>query len=343
MKKLSTRPTIKGVRRKAVNAGESNLIETSLLQDQQSLPLVIKPTLEGVNLTAWVANHRDWIENHLLQHGGLLFRGFAVNDVTDLEAFLQTLSGQLLDYSYRSTPRTVVNGKIYTSTEYPANQTIPLHNEMSYSRQYPLQIAFASLLVASEGGATPIADSRKVFQKIPPEIRDKFAQKQVMYVRNYGEGLDLHWHTVFQTTYKEEVEQYCRQAGIEFEWRDNDSLRTRQVCQAVATHPKTGDSVWFNQAHLFHVSNLKPEMQDFLLSTLGKENLPRQTYYGDGTAIELSVLAKIREVYNQETIIFSWQQGDILLLDNMLAAHGRTPFVGERKVVVGMAEAFTGN
>ncbi len=29
-----------------------------------------------------------------------------------------------------------------------------------------------------------------------------------------------------------------------------------------------------------------------------------------------------------------------MMLDNMLVAHGRAPFVGPRKVVVGMAELF---
>jgi alpha-ketoglutarate-dependent taurine dioxygenase len=112
------------------------------------------------------------------------------------------------------------------------------------------------------------------------------------------------------------------------------------VCQAVATHPDTGDVVWFNQAHLFHVSSLPPAVRDSLLSSYTEENLPRNVYYGDGTRIELPVLDSIREAYRQETITFPWQEGDVLMLDNMLAAHGRTPFVGARKVVVGMAEAF---
>ena len=106
-----------------------------------------------------------------------------------------------------------------------------------------------------------------------------------MYVRNYVQGLDFQWENVFQTTDKSEVESYCRNARIEYEWKDQNSLRTRQVCQAVAAHPKTGEMVWFNQAHLFHISSLKAEVGESLLTMIKEEDLPRNALYGDGSKI----------------------------------------------------------
>ncbi len=332
----------KTTRRQAVKLSSTELVKVELLQPEQPLPLVIQPVVEGINLVTWAANNRDAIATWLLQQGGLLFRNFGIREVVQFEQFIQTLSGTLLDYSYRSTPRSQVSGKIYTSTEYPANQSIPLHNEMAYSLSWPMKIWFCCLKSAQQGGETPIVDSRKIFQQIDPKIKDKFIKRKVMYVRNYSDNLDLSWENVFQTKNKLEVENYCRSAGIEFEWKDDGKhLRTRQVCQAVATHPKTGEIVWFNQAHLFHVSSLNSEVRQTLLSTVKEEDLPRNAYYGDGSPIEDSVLDEIREIYQQEAVIFPWLEGDVLMLDNMLTAHGRKPFIGSRKVVVGMAEPFS--
>src|SRR5215217_4210033 len=109
--------------------------------------------------------------------------------IGDFEELLTRISGELVDYSYRSTPRTRVSGKIYTSTSYPAHQTIPLHNEMSYSRQWPMIIGFLCVEPSPEGGETPLADSREVFAQIDPAVREEFSRKQVMYVRNYDDDL----------------------------------------------------------------------------------------------------------------------------------------------------------
>jgi alpha-ketoglutarate-dependent taurine dioxygenase len=284
-------------------------------------------------------NPFDWVhENYLLKHGGILLRNFNINSVSEFNRMVQRLSPNLLDYVYRSTPRTKLGGKIYTATEYPADRIIPLHNENAYSRSWPNKIFFFSVIIASEGGETPIADSRNVYKKIDPQIKDKFEKYGVMYTRNYTKGIDLNWQEVFQTEEKAEVEKYCQENNIEFEWKaEIPELTTRQTCQATLLHPVTREPVWFNQAHLFHISSLDEASRLSLIKELGEENIPRNASYGNRDPLEGEVLDHIREVYNHEKIKFKWHKGDIMILDNLLMAHGREAYKGERKVAVAMA------
>ncbi len=331
LKKLGT------IKRQPLTSTSEQWIKTEQLSDH-TLPLVVTPTIDGLDLISWAKNNQNWLKEQLVKHGGILFRNCNVKTIDSFQEFIASISSELLDYTYRSTPRSQVNGKIYTSTEYPANQSIPQHHEMAYSRNWPMKIWFFCVTASETGGETPITDGRRVFARIPNKIKNKFIEKKVMYVRNYGGGLDLTWENVFQTDNKEEVENICRQRGIEWEWKGDNRLTTRQICQAIATHPETGDTVWFNQAHLFHISSLPSQIQELLLESLGEAGLPRNSYYGDGSPIEESFLDEIRAIYEQEMVAFPWQEGDILMLDNMLATHGRNPFTGSRKVVVGMAE-----
>lgn len=325
-------------RRRAVGGAPSDLVSMGPLPGGGPLPLLVQAATDGVDLAAWASGRRAELEPLLRQHGGLLFRGFGLRTPAELERLVRALCGELLEYTYRSTPRTQVHGEIYTSTEYPADQSIPMHNEMSYSRSWPRQIFFCCATAAPSGGETPIADSRRVFRRIPPEVRERFARLGVCYVRNYGEGIDLPWQDVFQTSDRAAVEAFCRDAGLELEWRGADGLRTRQVCQATAVHPETGEDLWFNQAHLFHVSSLPPALRESLLASTAEEDLPRNALYGDGSPLEPEALGAVREAYDAESVVFPWNEGDVLWLDNMLTAHGRRPYAGPRKVLVGMAE-----
>ena len=334
MKKLGSLQPVK------IKSASASLVRTQPLHPGCALPLLIQATVAGLKLEKWCAGNKDFLEEKLLEHGAVLFRNFIVGSANEFEGVIEAVSGSLLKYTYQSTPRTRVEGKIYTSTEYPPDQSIPMHNEMSYSRSWPLKLWFFCKKAAPEGGHTPLADSRKVYENIDPEVRECFRRRRVMYVRNYGTTLDLPWQQVFQTEEKGEVERFCRGAGIEIEWRDGDRLKTWQICQAVADHPKLGTRLWFNQAHLFHVSSLQAEIRESLLASISEEELPRNSFYGDGSSIETGVLDHIRRVYDEQQARFPWQDNDVVLVDNMLTAHGRTPYSGSRNVLVGMAEPY---
>lgn len=314
-------------------------LPADLLELQPGLPLRLSPRAPGCGLDDAATALRALVDQHLETAGGLLLHGFADPGVAGFQAFAGSFGHPLLNYEFGSTPRSRVTADgVYTSTEYPARQWIPLHNEQAYTCDWPMRIWFYCAQAAEEGGETPIADSRQVFARIDPALRRRFAERRLSYVRNYGNGLDVAWQQVFDTEDRATVERFCAARGITCEWKADGELRTHQLCQGVAQHPRTGDWVWFNQAHLFHVSALEPEMREVLLETVGEEDLPRNVFYGDGAPLEDSALDEIRGVLDECRILFPWSTGDILLLDNMLTAHGRAPFKGPRKVVVAMTE-----
>jgi alpha-ketoglutarate-dependent taurine dioxygenase len=327
--------------KKPIRLSERELVKSSYLDATGEFPVVIEPNIDDVNLICWISSNREYIEKELLRCGAILFRGFDINSADQFDQFARNMSFELLDYVERAAPRSQVTGRIYTSTEYPASQRIPLHHEMSYSHNWPTKIFFYCARSAEKGGQTPIANDRKIYKLLPSDIKQRFIEKKVMYIRNYGEGVDLPWQEAFQTTDRSKVEAYCRKSGMDIEWVDGTRLRTRQIRQAVATHPKTLDIVWFNHAHMFHLSNLEPAVRESLLSQFRDDELPRNAFYGDGSRIESSILDEIRGIYQNAAVIFPWQTGDILLLDNFLTSHGREPYEGARTVLVAMAELFT--
>jgi alpha-ketoglutarate-dependent taurine dioxygenase len=316
----------------------SGVVEVRPLLATHNLPVLIRATVGGLDLPRWARANRAMIDAHLLAAGAILFRGVQTLSLEAFRQFMAAVSDMPMEYRYRSTPRHAVSPGVYTSTEYPRSQTIPLHNEMAYAREWPGRIAFYCRTPATRGGATPICDSRAVFAGIPAATRRRFVDRGVMYVRHYQPGIDLSWQDVFQTEDRTKVEAYCRSHDIEFVWLDGECLVTRQVCQAAATHPQTGEQVWFNQAHLFHVTALDPRLREALLAEHGEDKLPRHACYGDGTPIDPDDLTEIRAAYDRAAVSFPWEQGDVLLLDNLLAAHGREPFEGPREVVVAMAD-----
>ncbi|HEY0603115.1 MAG TPA: TauD/TfdA family dioxygenase [Herpetosiphonaceae bacterium] len=326
----------RGTREAAVSSDA--LVQIRPLREGEPLPLLITPTVAGVSLVEWAASHRDLIQSHLHTHGGILFRGFAVDLLQEFETFIAAVSNGALTYEERSSPRSQVRGNIYTSTDHPASQSIFLHNEQSYNLSFPLRILFACVTAAQSGGATPIADVRAIYQRLDPAIRQKFIEKQYMYVRNFGDGFGLSWQEAFQTDDKARLEEYCRTNGIDVEWKGENRLRTRQIRPAVARHPVTGELAWFNHATFFHISTLDAATQTALRAAFDDEDLPNNTFYGDGTPIEPEVMETLRSLYEEATVRFTWQVGDVLMLDNMLTAHARDPFVGPRKILTGMAD-----
>ncbi len=287
---------------------------------------------------AWLTDNLPAIRAELLDAGCLLVRGLPVASTGDFAVARDVLLPRRANYKEKATPRSDFGEGVFSSTDLPAAQPIRLHNENSYTLDFPGVLLFGCLTAPAEGGATTVGDMREALRLLPAELRERFERTGWLLVRNFSEMAGLPWHKSFATDDPKVVEEYCRDNTIGYEWLDEDTLRTRQRRSAVITHPVTGERSWFNHVAFWHQWTLDPDVRDILVETYGEDGLPFATYVGDGTALTKDEVDQLNAVYDQVTMRESWQAGDLMLVDNILCAHGREAFDGDRKIVVGMGD-----
>ncbi|WP_131743033.1 TauD/TfdA family dioxygenase [Actinomadura roseirufa] len=302
-----------------------------------TLPHVIESG--GTDLTKLIEHDRPRLREQLRVHGALLFRGFPIGGVEGFQPVVEALSGEPpLQYAERSSPRSSIKGNVYTSTDYPPDEEIFFHNESSYQDSWPRLLYFYCATPPDTQGATPLADSRLIYRAVDPAVREEFERRGWMVVRNFHAPFGVPWRQAFNTGDRAEVEEYCRRHRIECEWLADDHLRTRAVRAATHRHPDTGAPVWFNHATFFHHTTLPADVRAGLLAVLDEDDLPTNTYFGDGGPIPAATLDHLRDCYRAHQVRFDWRQDDVLVIDNMLTAHAREPYTGPRRIAVAMAE-----
>ncbi|HMQ62462.1 MAG TPA: TauD/TfdA family dioxygenase [Flavilitoribacter sp.] len=291
-------------------------------------------------LPALFTEQHPEIKKILLDTGAILFKSFGIDSPAKLQRCIEAFPGSPVNYVGGNSPRTNLEGKVYTSTEQAAHSHISLHNELSYAHTWPRYIFFCCEKPAEEGGFTIIADSRRILSDLPASVSDSFRGKGVSYIRNLhgGAGAGPSWQGTFETEQPENVEHFCRENDIRFEWKDRKKLRLTENRAAVIRHPETGEEVWFNQADQFHPSTNEPEVFEALMELYEEDpkEMPQYVCFNDGSDIPLEMLDQIRAAGDKNTVYFNWEKGDLLLLDNILTAHGRTPYKGSRSILVAM-------
>jgi alpha-ketoglutarate-dependent taurine dioxygenase len=256
---------------------------------------------------------------------------------------IDAFPGNSLRYVDGNSPRTHLKEAVYTSTEYPPELFISMHSELSYASRWPSHLYFCCAVEPKQGGNTLLACNRSILRDLPAGLVDLFRNKGVKYIRNLhndsGVRIGQSWRATYETSDRSVVEQHCRNNDIQFEWKEDGALRTIQVRKATATHPGTGEEVWFNQADQFHPSTNPPDIYEVIMDLFGDNpaDMPHYACFGDDTPIDPGMLDTVRETARKHTAYFPWKAGDFLLVDNMLVSHGRSPFSGPRKILVGMS------
>ena len=331
---------IRGMRRTQV--ATTQLIETAFLPGkEEQTPLIVTPAVENVDLAEWCAANKDELDGYLDRYGAIVFKGFGLESATDFERTAAAVSPELFA-EYGDLPQESTTERIYHSTPYPADKTILFHNESSHLPQWPLRQFFFCVIPAADRGQTPLLDCRRYLRRLDPELRASSPRRGSCTSGTSRKASTCRGRTSSTPTDQAEVERTCSEAGMGCEWTANGGLRISQVSPAVAVHPRTGEKLFFNQIQLHHVSCLDEETRSALGQLFAEEDMPRNVYFGDGTPIPDEVVAGIGELYEELCVEPPWAAGDMIVLDNMLVAHARRPFSGERKILVAMAEMVDG-
>jgi alpha-ketoglutarate-dependent taurine dioxygenase len=300
-------------------------------------PAVLAATGAG-DAAGWVAAHRPRLRAAVAEHGALLVRGLGLRDADEVAAVFAGVADELVGEREAFAPRQRVTGGVYTSTKWPARQPMCMHHEQSYALEFPGLMLFACLQAPTGGGATAVADGTSVLDALPADLVARFEREGWLLVRSYTDEIGAPWPEAFGTDDPGAVERYCRANGIAFTWRADGELRTRQRRSAVVRHPVSGRRCWFNQVAFLNEWTLDPDVRDYLVDEYGEDGLPFTTRFGNGDPIGEDVVALLNAVYEAHTVREPWQDGDLLLIDNIRTAHSREAFTGPREVLVGLAD-----
>ena len=304
-------------RRRAVAGRAGDLVEISHLDPAEERFPVVEPRLPELDLARWLSGELTFAAERLAEGGAVVFRGFALDSPEAADAVVRALVNEVVVYPRAGEPLASAAGlRRWESGTHPGARGGPL-NRYSYADRWPARLVCFVPPDAGAAGEILLAAGGEVLDRLPERVAERFAVRGVRYLRELAgepERWDS-WQAVFGTGDVAAVESYCAGAGIEVEWRPGGRLATRQNRPATVTDPRTGRTIWFNQAHAW---------------TTGDGAVPggAGVCHADGSPIDPEDLEAIRRAYAASRVVVPWRPGDLLILDNTAVAHAvvtRTP------------------
>jgi alpha-ketoglutarate-dependent taurine dioxygenase len=322
-------------------------------------PLAFKAVTEDeLTLDAAVKAVQDLQKNNILtqrlaQHGTLLFRGLPIHDAQDFSKFAHAFG-----YNPHEIIGIVVNRPLLAPNVAPANEApkevlIYNHNESPQVPHAPEYIFFYCHKAPAKGGETPISSSVELFerakQEIPEfieELGNKGILSRVTYKveRQYQGGstlkqafgkevIDGDNEEIRKAKIEAQIARYGRGKHTTWEWGSDGSIVVTHRLPTVRTQPGTGLPTLF--------TGLASYWKNKTVNQGGRANVTQQLY-GDGTPIPDQYLEKLAQITDEIRVLHKWQQGDVLVYDNIIAQHGRQPWEGEQEDRVVLASLFDG-
>ena len=312
-----------------------------------------KPDFE--NLCRLVKDNHHQLRQLFAEWGGIYFKGFQLSAEQFREIMNLISPSNTLDYVGGIAPRAQFSEGLALSTAMPPQSTIQQHHEQAYQTTWPMKIAFFCDLAPKRGGETPLTSTRHFMSVLPEKVKEQFYKRGVRNIVRYKaiKNVFPSWEEAFKTSKKEDVEAYARKMGMQISWKDY-GLETFLNTQGLAKHPETKELLWHNHAHLFWTSHdpaviapnikmLGPGVADQLAAFMRNtpiDQFPSDVQYGDGGTIDAGTVDLINNLLEEHKRAFKWEKGDFVVLDNMLAFHGRNPFEGDRRILAVLKEEY---
>jgi len=279
----------------------------------------------------WVADNVSALKKELSCSGAILFRGFPVSDANSYDAFFAAFNYRNFTYSESLSNAVRINHTefVFTANEAPKNVEIYLHNEMAQTPIYPEIISLFCENAADQGGATALCRSDWVYRQLlaqQPQQCEKLERLGIKYttrmpaenVPESGQGRS--WRDTLSVENREQAEAKLSKLGYSWQWHDDGSISAKTPALPAIKTLKGGRKVFFNQ---------------IIAAYLGwsgvSENPAKALCFGDGSHFAKDFLDSAVSVATSLTEDLNWQDGDVAIVDNHLAMHGRRPYSGQRK------------
>jgi alpha-ketoglutarate-dependent taurine dioxygenase len=293
----------------------------------------------GPDAAGWAAVHRHELAEALRLHGALHVTGLAVATAADLAAIRDALGGALGGAPVEPFAARVDLGHgVWSPPEWAADREQCLHHEEAYGLSFPALLLLACLAPARSGGQLLLGDTRAVLAALPADLADRFRVAGWRLERTFRPHFGLPLAAAFGTSDRAAVERACAERLIACEWQPDGVLHLSRRRSAVVTHPVTGDECWFNDVGFFSGWAVDAAERKLLVSAFGQRGLPFDAGFGDGRALPEADYRAILTAYEKALVRVPWQAGDLVLVDNLLTAHGREPYTGSWDVAVAPAD-----
>jgi D-xylose reductase len=227
----------------------------------------------------------------------------------------------------------------------PPDKPIPFHHELAQTPNPPKYIFFYCDTPPITGGETPLIDSTAVYRyarERHPEFVQDLVDCGVRYTRimpavdDPSSRIGRSYYNTYQVSTKAEVESILRNTpGVVYTWLPDDSLRvTTQPVPAIRLVSSTGS--YDNPSHVYQNTFSNSIIVAYLGWQDSLNDRLQTLHFGgakDFVPLPHDVLDDIANFMQQNRVVYPWQKGDIMAVQNQLVMHSRNPCTGPRRVL----------